>query len=157
MCTNQAKFDPECCQQPASQRTPAHAVGCFKLPLGHAMTLTAKASGELRLAHGRAWVTFTGAANDVSAFAGDHFLTDQQSLLFKTGQTVVLEALGELDALADDVYFDLVMDGQHLVTVSSAAVQRSPVHYPLLGHLKTLAQGLAVWLFGRAHAVRALV
>ena len=98
--------------------TPAHAFGCFKLLPDRAMTLALKAPGVLRVAHGLAWVTFTGAANDSTAWAGDHFLNSDQPMHIKAGQAVVVEALSAA------VYFDLALDAHRLVVIDSALTPR---------------------------------
>lgn len=80
------------CSSQAADRTPARAVGCFKLPTHHALTLNIKAPGELRIAHGRVWVTFADAAQDATVRAGDHFLQAGELLRLACGQQVVVEA-----------------------------------------------------------------
>lgn len=152
MCNDHATYPSVTSQQAVAQPTPASATGCFKLQRGHAMTLTLKAAGELRLAHGSAWVTFTEAANDVTAMAGDHFLNAGQTMPFKAGQTVVLEALG---ALKDNVYFDVVVQAKGLVTLSRPATQTRPVLAWALGGLGYALEGLATMLFGLAQSARA--
>ena len=135
-----------------NKSTPANAVGCFELLPCRAMTLTLKAAGELRVAHGSAWVTFAGAANDVTAFAGDHFLNATQAMPLKAGQTVVLEALG---APGDALYFDFVLDAHNLVTLSRTASKRRFVLGWMLGCTGTALDWLAARLFGLAQSAHA--
>ena len=92
-----------------AQRVPVKAVGCFKLMPGRALTLTFKAPALLTIGHGSAWITFANAACDVSARAGDHFLSEGQSLQMRAGQAVVLEAF------CPELYFDFTFDAQRLV------------------------------------------
>ena len=72
---------------------PSGSVASFKLLPYHAITLCVQTAGELRVAHGQLWVTFTGAATDASVVAGDHFLQPGESLCIADGQSVVMEAL----------------------------------------------------------------
>jgi hypothetical protein len=67
----------------------------YTLPAGQAMTVQARESGVLRMAGGRLWVTFSPAASDERAPAGDHFLGFGESLRLSAGQTVVMEPLPE--------------------------------------------------------------
>ena len=134
---------------PATQPSSAHALGCFKLTCGSAMTLTFKAAGELRVAHGSAWVTLASAALDTSAWAGDHFLQLEQTLAIKAGQAVVLEALD------GNLYFDLVVDAKALVTLSSPASSLRPVLAWALGVVSQALDRLALRLFGLAQSARA--
>ena len=99
----------------ASEQTPACAVGCFKLNAAKAMTLSPSASGQLRIAHGRVWVTFANAALDLSACAVDHFLEQGDMLRLAGGQQVVMEAV---DAVPNPIaYFcwepDAVLHAKH--------------------------------------------
>ena len=96
------------------------------------MTVTFKAAGELRIAHGSAWVTLAGAALDTRAWAGDHFLQLEQGLQLQAGQAVVLEALG------GDLYFNLLLDAQALVRVSGPTLDSSSVPVGVLGRLRLL-------------------
>ena len=81
------------CTQQAMNQVPVRVVGCFKLPADRAMSLAPNAAGELRIAHGQVWVTFTGAALDSSARGGDHFLQAGDVLRLTCGQKVVVEVL----------------------------------------------------------------
>ena len=131
----------------AMQRIPAYAVGCFKLPHRHAVTLTITAPGELRIAHGRAWLTFANAAQDVSVRAGDHFLEPGEALRLTCGQKVVMEALDAEPEAA--VYFSWAPDA--VLSVASAASPRRLLHaevrQPLLDLVAALHQ--AGWALGR--------
>ena len=119
-----------------AQRTPAQAVGCFKLARASAMTVTFKAAGELRIAHGRAWVTLARAALDTRAWAGDHFLLPEQTLAVKAGQAVVLEAMG------DELYFNLLMDAKALVRVTGPTMDSRSVPAGTLPLLSQAIQAL---------------
>ena len=57
------------------------------------MRLTPTVPGELRMAYGRVWVTFTNAANDSTARAGEHFLAAGDLLRLQAGQQLVLEMI----------------------------------------------------------------
>ena len=120
------------CSCQAMQRAPAQAVGCFKLPPRHAVTLTIRAPGELQLAHGRVWVTFANAAQDASTRAGDHFLQAGETLRLVCGQQVVMETL---DAAPDaSVYFSWVLDASAQQAALPRGVQHAhaPVRQSLL-------------------------
>lgn len=120
------------CSCQAMQRIPAHAVGCFKLPHRHALTLTITAPGELRIAHGKVWLTFADAAQDASVRAGDHFLQPGEVLHLARGQKVVMEAL---DARPDAAaYFSWAPDAALSAThaVSPLLLQHAEVRQPLL-------------------------
>ena len=110
------------CSQQASNHAPAHAVGCFKLPPGHALSLMPRASGELRIAHGRVWATFANAAGDASVRAGDHFVNAGDALRLQPGQQVVLEAYD--NAPQGHVYFSWEPDA----TLSRVASPRRVPH-----------------------------
>ncbi len=120
------------CSCQALLPTPAHAVGCFKLPHRHAMTLTITAPGELRIAHGRVWVTFANAAQDASVRAGDHFLQLGDVLHLACGQQVVMETL---DAGPDAAaYFSWQPDAALSAAraVSTPLLQHAEIRQPLL-------------------------
>ena len=51
-----------------------------------------KVPGELRIAHGRVWLTFGHAADDVSVRAGDYFLDAGDLVHLYPGQQLVMEA-----------------------------------------------------------------
>lgn len=122
------------------------------------MTLAPRAAGELRIAHGRVWVTFGIGANDVTAQAGDHFLDAGDLLRLLPGQNVVMQGY-EKTANAS-VYFSWEPDAAVGPAASSRPVQsaRIDVRQPLndLGlalHLAgnalgRLVQGLAAGLAG---------
>ena len=150
------------CSCQAMQRTPAQSVGCFKLPPRQVLTLTIRAAGELRLAHGQAWVTFANAADDATVRAGDHFLQAGEVLKLARGQQVVMESLQTQpdSAVNASVYFSWVPDSAVSRAVLPRAVQSAhiDVRQPLrdLGHalhlagnaLGRLVQGLAAGLAG---------
>lgn len=135
------------CSQQATNQVPAHAVGCFKLSAGRAMSLTPRVPGELRMAHGRVWVTFANAAGDASVRAGDHFVNAGEALRLQPGQQLVLEAYEK--NVNESVYFNWEPDA----VLSLAASPRRPqlahaeVRQPLLDLAAALHQ--AGWAFGR--------
>ena len=135
-----------------ARRTPIQAVGCFKLQSGRAIKLTFQAAGELRVAHGRAWLTFADAANDLTATAGDHFLNAEQALPFEAGQKIVIEALG---APTDELYFSLFPAAQSLVAASSHAVKPHTVLAWAFGCVGHALEMLAAKLFGLAQSAHA--
>ena len=152
----QATYPPIFGQQAVAQPKSASDTGCFKLQPGRALTLRLKTAGELRLAHGSAWVTFAGAANDATAVAGDHFLNAGQALRFQSGQTVVLEALASrADKPVDELYFDVVLQPQGWVTISSPTTQARPVLAWALAALVNALESVAARLFGLAQSARA--
>jgi hypothetical protein len=95
------------CSSQATARVPAQAVGCFKLQLSHALTLNAGVPGELRIAHGRVWVTLGNAADHTAARAGDYFLSAGEVLRLAGGQQVVIEAIDaqSRSSVSESAYF----------------------------------------------------
>jgi hypothetical protein len=144
------------CSQQAAQRVPARAVGCFKINAGNALTLTPNAPGELRIAHGRVWVTFGHAADDALVRAGDYFLGAGDLLRLLPGQQLVIEPC-EKDA-NESVYFSWEPDTATQLAASPRRVQHAhaEVRQPLLDlgtalqnagkALGRLVQGLAAHL-----------
>lgn len=149
------------CSQQATNQVPAHAVGCFKLPAGRAMSLTPSVPGELRIAHGRVWVTFANAVNDSTARAGDHFLDAGDLLRLQPGQQLVLEMVEKNSC--QSVYFSWEPDAVLGLAASPRRVQLAPaeVRQPMLDLGAALHQ--AGWALGRlvqglaAHVVRTLM
>ena len=160
------------CSQQANSQVPARAVGCFKLSAGRAMSLTPNVPGELRIAHGRAWLTFGHAADEAAVRAGDYFLDAGDLVHLYPGQQLVLEAHQKsTDKNAfDSVYFSWEPDAALNLAASSRRAQytRVDVQQPLRdlgdalhqagGALGRLAQGvagnLACTLMRRHMAVR---
>ena len=145
------------CSQQATNLVPAHAVGCFKLSAGRAMSLTPSVPGELRIAHGRVWVTFANAVNDSTARAGDHFLDAGDLLRLQPGQQLVLEMVGK--NASESVYFSWEPDAIKPLAVIPRRTQlaKAEVRQPLRDLHAALHQ--AGWALGRlvqglaAHAV----
>jgi hypothetical protein len=149
------------CSQQADGQVPARAVGCFKLNAGRAMSLTPNVPGELRIAHGRVWVTFGHAADDASVRAGDYFLGAGDLLRLLPGQQLVMEVHDKNTPQHADqsVYFSWEPDAAMDLAASPRRVQHAHagVRQPLLdlgaalhqagGAFGRLVQGLA------AHAV----
>lgn len=135
------------CSQQATNQVPAHAVGCFKLSAGRAMSLTPKVPGELRIAHGQVWVTFANAANDSTARAGDHFLDAGEVLQLQRGQQLVLEMVDNNPH--QSVYFSWEPDAAlSLVALPRRAqIAHAEVRQPLLDLAAALHQ--AGWALGR--------
>lgn len=65
--------------------------GCWKLEAGRALSLRPRASGVLRIAQGRAWVTMDMLHADLQA-AGDLFLVPGRGLVVQAGQRIVIES-----------------------------------------------------------------
>lgn len=65
--------------------------GCWKLAAGRALSLRPAASGVLRIAQGRAWVTMDTLHSDAQA-AGDLFLVPGRGLVVQAGQRIVIES-----------------------------------------------------------------
>ena len=141
------------CQQPKAHSAPAHAVGCFKLAPNGALTLTPKTHSVLRVAHGRVWVTFANASQDLTARAGDHFLDLGQTLPLSAGQVVVMEAL------SPDVYFDLQLDAQSMASFSQVPVKLEPPVASISSVGKSFFDELYTWFkrrgLGRSQSARA--
>ena len=83
-----------CSQQPVDN-VPTRAVGCFKLSAGRAMSLTPTVPGELRIAHGRVWLTFGNAADNAAVRAGDYFLDAGDLVRLYPGQRLVMEVISK--------------------------------------------------------------
>ena len=143
------------CSSQAIGRTPARAVGRFKLPTHHALTLSIKTPGELRIAHGRVWVTFADAAQDATVRAGDHFLQAGELLRLACGQQVVMEAFDAQPASSmnspvnSSAYFSWEPDTALGLATSPRRVQHAhaEVRQPLLDLGAALHQ--AGWALGR--------
>jgi Protein of unknown function (DUF2917) len=140
------------CSSQAIEHTPARAVGCFKLPTRHALTLSVKSPGELRIAHGRVWVTFGNSDDEAMARAGDHFLQAGEVLHLACGQQVVMEAFDAQpsSAVNSSVYFNWEPDAALSLAArasSSRRVQHAQVRQPLLDLGTALHQ--AAWALGR--------
>ena len=108
------------------------------------MSLTPRAPGELRIAHGKAWVTFGNAANDITARAGDHFLGAGDMLRLLPGQQLVMESHEKNDNAF--LYFSWEPDAAVSCAASSRSAQSSRVQVRQL--LRDL--GLALHLAGNA-------
>lgn len=146
------------CSSQAIDRTPARAVGCFKLPTHRALTLSIKAPGELRIAHGRVWLTLTDAVQDETVRAGDHFLKAGELLRLARGQQVVMEALDTQPASSlnssaiSSAYFSWEPDAALSLTARALLPRRvqyahAEVRQPLLDLGVALHQ--AGWALGR--------
>jgi hypothetical protein len=155
------------CSQQASNLVPASAVGCFKLSAGRAMSLSPNAPGELRIAHGKVWVTFGDGAQDETrkgVRSGDHFLGAGDLLRLLQGQRLVMEAYEENTPhnARQSVYFSWEPDAILNHEESPRWVQQAhaEVRQPLLDLVAALHQ--AGWAFGRllqglaGHALGAL-
>ena len=153
MSTAPLASSPSICQQPLTHDTPAHAVGGFKLKTNGALTLTPKTDAVLRVAHGRVWVTFTNASQDLAVRAGDHFLHLGQTLRLRAGQAVVMEPM------SSDVYFDLKPDTQSLASFSQAAVNSElalvSASSTSKSHFKTLYGWFKMPAWGRLQSAHA--
>lgn len=75
-------------------QTAALSSGDWKLGAGHALALHARQAGVLSIRHGRVWLTFNNAGQDLRVRAGDHFLSRGESLSLSAGESVVLESFG---------------------------------------------------------------
>ena len=135
------------CSCHATQSTPAQAVGCVKLPPRRAVTLAIRAPGQLRISHGRVWVTCGNADDTARARAGDHFLNAGEVLPLAWGQQVVMESM---DAQSDSTaYFNWEPDVAALQAASPRHLQyaRSEVRQPLLDLAAALHQ--VGWALGQ--------
>lgn len=65
--------------------------GTWKLAPGRAVTLRPREDGELRVAHGRVWVTFDGPHAGPLNDLGDQVLGAGEQLRVRAGRRVVLE------------------------------------------------------------------
>ncbi len=124
--------------------------GCWKLGAGRVLTLHARQAGVLRIAHGRAWVTFN-KADDLRVRAGDHFLSRGESLPLSAGDAVVMESFGV--GHASSAYFNWEPAAATRPVPARATGWRAGVVQPLLdlrlalglvgGAVGRLARGLA--------------
>jgi hypothetical protein len=132
------------CSQQATSQVPAHAVGCFKLSAGHALSLTPNVPGELRIAHGWAWLTFGHAADDAAIRAGDCFLGAGDLVRLLPGQPLVMEVHQQsTDKNAfDALYFTWEPDAatSKLALPLGARYTRCDVRQPLRDLCKALHQ-----------------
>ena len=139
------------CSQQANTQVPTRAVGCFKLSAGRAMSLTPNVPGELRIAHGRVWLTFGHAADEVAVRAGDYFLDAGDLLHLAPGQQLVMEAYEhspDKNAL-NPVYFSWKPDAapSKVAFPRRAQYTRCDVQQPLRDLGGALHQ--AAWALGR--------
>lgn len=111
------------------------------------MSLTPTVPGELRMAHGRVWVTFTNAANDSTARAGDHFLAAGDLLRLQAVQQLVLEMVGNNPQ--QSAYFSWYTNAVLSVAASPRRRQlaQAEVRQPLLDLGACLRQ--AAWALSR--------
>lgn len=153
------------CTQQGNSKVPARAIGCFKLNAGRAMSLTPNVPGELRIAHGRVWVTLgesfgeslSHAGEGAAVRAGDHFLGAGDLLRLQPGQHVVMEVYEKnADKTASQpIYFSWEPDAATSRVAFPRRAQHAPagVRQPLLDlgvalhqagwALSRLAQGMA--------------
>ena len=120
--------------------------GCWKLGAGRALTVHAGQAGVLRIAHGRVWVTFSNAGNDLRVRAGDHFLSRGESLPLSAGEAVVMESYGVGHAASAYFSWEPALAAR-AVPALRAAGWRAGVVQPLLD--LRLALGLAAGAVGR--------
>ena len=123
--------------------------GCWKLSHGCALTLLASQTGELRVAHGRVWVTFDDAGSDCKVRAGDYFLEAGESLTLPAGRALVMESFAVGDASA--AYFVW----EPVAQASSAAQLFRELRLALgmaAGAAGRLVRGLAGGLMGGVRA-----
>ena len=119
--------------------------GMWLLDAGRAATLRPQKAGQLTVAHGRVWVTFSHAAGDLRVRAGDHFLGRGESLAVAAGDVLVLEPFSQ--GHASPVYFSWDAVGQR----AQAPTQPLGFLAGALAALRGAAGGLAaVFVVGRA-------
>ena len=139
------------CSSQALERRPAHSLGSFQLLPSNALTLNNQAPGELRITHGRVWLTFVDAAQDASVRAGDHFLQAGDRLHLARGQQVVMEAFDAPSSasIKSSVDFNWEPDAPLSVAASSGQVQHA--HAEVRQSLLDLGTALnqAGWALGR--------
>jgi hypothetical protein len=143
-----AKTDPH----PTRKAVTAHAVGCFNINAGHALAWTQRLPGKLRIAHGSAPVAVSGAAQDITALAGDHFLNAEQSMQLKAVHAVVVVVL---EALHPALSPDLVMDTKSFENISSRWFKPLSQSSWSIQHIARYADGLGARLLGAAQFARA--
>ena len=110
------------CSQQAMEKLPARAVGCFRLSIGCAMSLTPNVPGELRIALGRVWATLGHALDNESVRAGDHFLNAGEVMHLERGHHLVMEAYDK--NTGQPVYFSWEPDA----ALSRVKSPRRPQH-----------------------------
>jgi len=75
-----------------SQQSAARLPGTWRLDAARAVTLRPREDGVLRIAHGRAWVTFDGPHGGPPTAQGDQVLGAGDRVRVAAGQRVVLES-----------------------------------------------------------------
>ncbi len=125
--------------------------GCWKLTAGQAMTLQVRDAGELRIAHGRVWATFTTDTGSARARTGDHFLSRGESLVLQAGESMVMESFGAGHAASAYFSWEPVRQAEPVVSHVNAPEGFLPAladlrrAFGLAGHaLGALARALAV-------------
>lgn len=78
------------------QAAAAPALSFRTLDAGKAITLRARHLSVLRIAHGQVWATISDAGTYSRVLAGDHFLSQGQSLILLPGQALVMESFAPL-------------------------------------------------------------
>ena len=136
----------------ASVGPPSTLPDCCTLAAGRAVTLLARHASVLRITHGRVWLTFNPAVQAPSARAGDHFLSQGESLSLVAGEIVVMEPCG-LGQPSIKYSWERAAAG-YAVEILMPAGWRAGVLQPLAelrlalgltaGALARLTQGLAV-------------
>lgn len=71
----------------------APLAGFWQLPVGRALKLQPRQAGVLRIAQGRAWVTFDGPHAGHANALGDHVLLGGEQLAVAAGKELVIESL----------------------------------------------------------------
>ena len=115
------------------------------------MSLTPDTPGELRIAHGRVWLTFGHAADIAAVRAGDYFLEAGDVLRLVAGQQLVMEVYepGSDKNAMYPVYFSWEPDAApgQAASPRRAHCPQIDVHQPLRDLGKALHQ--AGWALGR--------
>lgn len=123
--------------------------GCWKLSHGCALTMLAGQAGELRVAHGRVWVTFADAYLDPKVRAGDYFLEAGESLALPAGSAVVMESF--VAGQASAAYFSWEPEVQHGGAAQLFGDLLRAMGF-VAGAVRRLLRGLAVGLLGGVRA-----
>lgn len=119
--------------------------GCWKLGHGRALTLLSGQAGELRVAHGRVWVTFDDAGQDVRVRAGDYFLQAGESMAMPAGCSLVMESFAVGGASAAYFTWEPAAQARGVVQLFSDLLMALRLVGNAAGRL---VRGLAVGLMG---------
>ena len=114
-----------------------------KIDAGQAVSLRAEQPSVLRITHGRVWLTLSETSPCSPVLAGDHFLSQGQSLTLLAGQALVMESFpSSASKHPATAHFSWETPG----LVTSATADAKPAHQALglvASACSRLVQGLS--------------